>query len=100
MGKPGVLLGRNVKSYAQKVEYQDDEPSHNPTDRADDHGKHVDGYVVGENEVGQKQENQTYDPIDDETTQKTPASRQQEQDHYYDQYEYDKFHKAPLYMRR
>lgn len=100
MGKPSVPLGRDVKSYAQKVEYQDDEPSHNPTDRADDHGKHVDGYVVGENEVGQKQENQTYDPIDDEPTQKTPAARQQEQDHYYDQYEYDKFHQAPLYMRR
>lgn len=95
-----ALLRRNVKSYAQQVEHQDDEPSDYPTDRADEHRKHVDGYIVSENEVGQKQEDQPYDPVDDEPTQKTSASCQQEQDHYYDQYEYDEFHQAPFYMRR
>ena len=34
-----TLLGRNVKSYAQQVQYQDNEPSHNPTNRADEDSK-------------------------------------------------------------
>jgi hypothetical protein len=29
-----------------------------------------------------------------------PASRQQKQDHYYYQYEYNEFHWAPFYTRR
>ena len=82
------------------MEYQDNEPSGYPTDRAYEHGKHVDGYVIGKHEVGQKQEDQPYDPIDDEPTQKTPASRQQEQDHYSEQYEYDELHRVPFYTRR
>lgn len=94
------MLGRNIKSYPQQMEYQDNEPSDYPTDRADDHGKRVDGYVVGKDEIGEEQEDQPDDPVDDEPTQKTAASRKQEQDHYYDQYEYDDLHRAPLYMRR
>ena len=46
------VLSGNVKSYPQQVEYQDNEPSDYPTDRADEHGKHVDGYVLGKHEVG------------------------------------------------
>ncbi len=82
------------------MEYQDNEPSNYPTDRADEHGKHVDGYVLGKNEVSEEQEDQPHDPVDDEPPQKTPASRQQEQDHYYDQYEYDGFHRTPFYTKR
>ena len=48
------LLSRNVESYAQEMEYQDNEPSDNPTDRADEHGKHVDGYVVCKYEVSEE----------------------------------------------
>jgi hypothetical protein len=65
------VLSRNVKSYPQQVEYQDNEPPDYPTDRAGEHGKHVHGYVLGENEVGEEQKDQPYDPIDDEPTQKT-----------------------------
>jgi hypothetical protein len=59
------LLGRNVKGYAQQMEYQDNEPSDNPTDRADKYGKQVDGYVLSENEVSEEQEDHSDDPIDD-----------------------------------
>jgi hypothetical protein len=37
-------------------------------------------------------------PIDDEPSQKPPASRQEEQDPHYHQYEYDEFHHSPFYM--
>jgi hypothetical protein len=47
------------------MEYQDNEPSDNPTDRADKHGKQVDGYVLSKNEVSEKQEDHSDDPIDD-----------------------------------
>lgn len=67
------------------MEYQDDDPSHNPAYRTDEHGEHIYGYVISKNEVAHKQQDQPYDPIDDEPTQKTPAAGQQEHDHY----EYD-----------
>jgi hypothetical protein len=81
------------------MEYQDNKPSDNPTDRADEHGKQVDGYLVSKNEVSEEKEDHSDDAIDDELPQITSASRQHEQDHYHHQYEYDEFHQAPLYMR-
>jgi hypothetical protein len=63
--KFAFLLSRNVKGYAQQMEYQDNEPSDNPTDRADEHGKQVDGYVLSKNEVSEEQEDHSDDPIDD-----------------------------------
>jgi hypothetical protein len=83
------VLSGDLESHAQQMKYQDNEPSDKPTDRADEHGEHVDGYVLGEKEVRYKQQDQPYDPVDDEPTQKTPASRQQEHDHYDQHYEYD-----------
>ncbi len=74
------------------MEYQDNEPSDDPTDRADEHGKQVDGYVLSKNKVSEEQEEYSDDPIDDELPHKPSASRQQEQDHYHHQYEYDGFH--------
>jgi hypothetical protein len=53
-GRLHFLSSRNVESYAQQMEYQDNEPSDNATDRADEHGKHVDGYVVAKNEVSEE----------------------------------------------
>ncbi len=82
------MLSKYLKSYPQQMEYEDYEPSDHPTDRADEHGKHVDGYILSKNKVGEEQEDQPHDPIDDEPTQKAPASRQQEQDHYCNQYKY------------
>ncbi len=79
------------------MKHQDEQPSEHPTDGTDKYGEQVNGYVVSKNEVSQEEENQPYDPIDDELTQKTPASRQQEQDNYYHHYEYDKFHCSPFY---
>jgi hypothetical protein len=94
------LLRRDVEGYTQQMEYQDDQPSNYPTDRADEYREQVDGYVVGENQVRQEQENQPDDPIDDELPQITPTSRQQKQDHYHNQYEYDEFHHPPFYTTR
>ena len=68
------LLGRNVESYTQQMEYQDDQPSNYPTDRADEHGEQVDGYVVCKKKVRQEQENHSDDPIDDEPPQVAPSS--------------------------
>ena len=82
------------------MEYQDNEPSENPTYSADEHGKHVDGYVISKNQVSEEQQHHPDDPIDDELSQITSASRQYEQDHYYHHYEYDGFHQAPFYIRR
>jgi hypothetical protein len=82
------------------MQYQDNEPSDNATDRADEYGKHVDGYVVAKKEVSEEQEDHSYDPVDDKLPQITTASRQHEQDRYHHQYEYDEFHQAPFYMRR
>ncbi len=82
------------------MEYQDDQPSNYPADRTDEYGEQVDGYVVGKNQVRQEQENQPDDPIDDELPQITRTSRQQEQDHYHNQYEYDEFHYPPFYTTR
>jgi hypothetical protein len=82
------------------MKHQDNEPSDNPTDRADEHGKHVDGYVIRQYEVSEEQEDHPDNPIDDEPPQKTSASRQQKQDHYHNHYEYDEFHQGPFYMSR
>ena len=79
------------------MEHQDDQPSNYPTDRTDEYGEHVDGYVVGKNQVRKEQEDHSDDPINDELPQITPASRQEEQDHYYHQYEYDEFHHSLVY---
>jgi hypothetical protein len=68
------LLGRNVECYTQQMKYQDDQPSNYPTDRADEHGKHVDGYVVCKNQVRQEQKNHSDDPIHYEPPQIAPAS--------------------------
>jgi hypothetical protein len=67
------------------------------TDRTDEYGEHVDGYVVSKNQVRKEQEDHSDDPIDDELPQITPASRQEEQDYYYHQYEYDEFHHPSVY---
>jgi hypothetical protein len=91
------LLCGDVKSYAQEMEYQDNQPSDNPTDRTDEYGEHIEGYVVSKNKVTQEQEDQPHDPVDDELAHKTPASRQHEQDHYYHQYEYSEFHRSSFY---
>jgi hypothetical protein len=80
------------------MEYQDDQPSNHPTDRADEYRQHVDGYIVCENKVRQEQQDDSGCPIDDEPSQKPPASRQEEQDPHYHQYEYDEFHHSPFYM--
>ena len=93
----GTPLRRDIKRYTQQVEDQDDQPSNHPTDSADEYGEQVDGYVVGENQVRKEQEDYSDDPIDDELPQITPAPRQEEQDHYNHQYEYDEFHRSPFY---
>jgi hypothetical protein len=82
------------------MQYQDDQPSNHPADRADEYGQHVDGYVVSKNEVRKEQEDHPEDPINDELSQVTPASRQEQQDRYYHQYEYDEFHHSILYTTR
>jgi hypothetical protein len=92
-------LHRGGKTYAQHMEDQDDQPSEYPTDGTDEYGEQVNRYVVGKNQVGQEEENQPNDPIDDELPQKTPAPRQQEQDDYYHQYEYDYLHQPSFYTR-
>ncbi len=91
-GRSLSLLRRNVESNPQQVEYQDNEPSDDPTDRADEHGKDVDGYVITKNEVSEEQQHHSGDPIDDELAQITSASRQHEHDRYHHQYEYEEFH--------
>jgi hypothetical protein len=53
-GGQGLLRG-DVKSYAQQMEYQDDQPSEHPADRADEYGEQIDGYVVRKNEVRQEE---------------------------------------------
>ena len=68
------LLGRNVESYTQQMKYQDDQPSSYPTDRADEYGEQVDGYVVCKNHVRQEQKNHSDDPINYEPPQIAPAS--------------------------
>jgi hypothetical protein len=91
------LLCGEVKSYAQEMEHQDNQPSDNPTDRTDEYGEQIEGYIVSKNKVTQEQEDQPHDPVDDELAHKTPASRQHEQDHYYHQYEYSEFHRSSFY---
>jgi hypothetical protein len=71
------------------MEYQDDQPSNHPTDRANKYGEQVDGYVIRQNEVRQQEENHTNDPVDDKVPQITCSPRQYEQDDNYHQYEYD-----------
>jgi hypothetical protein len=81
------------------MEYQDDQPSNHPTDRADEYGEQIDGYVVRKNEVRQEEQNHPHDPVDDEMPQETPAARQHKQDDYDHQYEHDEFHNYPFYMK-
>jgi hypothetical protein len=81
------------------MEYQDDQPSEHPTDCADEYGEQVDGYVIRQNEVRQQEEDHPYDPVDYKVPQETRATRQHEQDDCYNQYEYDEFHRPPLYIK-
>ncbi len=53
MAAANVLSGC-LESYAQQVEYQDNEPPDKPADRTDEHAEHVYGYVIGEEDVGEK----------------------------------------------
>ena len=82
------------------MEYQDNKPSDNPTDRADEHGKQIDGYVVRKYEVRQEEENHPQNRVADEVSQKTPAARQHEQEYSYHQYEYDELHRSLFYTMR
>jgi hypothetical protein len=81
------------------MEYQDDQPPEHTTDRTDEYGEQVDGYVVSQDEVSKEEEDQPNDPIDDEPPQEASAARQQEHDNYSHQDEYDYFHRAPYYTK-
>jgi hypothetical protein len=81
------------------MEYQDDQPSNHTTNSADEHGEHVDGYVVRQNKVRQQQENYPYNPVDDEVPQVASAAGKHQQDYYHHQYEYDYFHQLPFYTK-
>ena len=47
------------------MKYEDDQPSHYPTDSADKYGDEIDGDVVHKDKVRQEDENHPEDPVDD-----------------------------------
>ena len=81
------------------MEYQDDQPSNHTTDRADEYGEQVDGYVIRQNEVRQQEENHPHDPVDDELPQVASAAGKHQQYYYYYEYEYYYFHQPSFYTR-
>lgn len=70
------------------MEYQDDQPPNHTTDRADEYGEQVDGYVIRQNEVRQEEENHPHDPVYDEPPQVASTAGKHQQYDYYHQYEY------------
>jgi hypothetical protein len=60
---PRGWVDRALEGYPEQVEDNDKQPSHYPADSADDYGKEVEGYLVGQEQVGQEQEDQPDDGV-------------------------------------
>ncbi len=68
-------MHKTLERYPEQVEYQDHQPSRYPADGADDYGEQVDGQVIGQERVGQEQEDQPDDGVGYEPTYESHTPR-------------------------